>query len=469
MCARRIPQCHGVVDRLQLAAGVAIDRQVAVVRVTRLRRRRRTDCSFGGIGVDPQVLQQEQSAAGRRDDVHVAVAIDVDAFRVQVEAAVGTPGDQVPLPSAVFAIEPIPIDHQRIVFARILAVVAQVTLAGHQVQLPVAVHVGQHQAMRLRPTGVDRVLYPAALLVRLGDLLQPVQADVVPAAPDHVRVAVAIDVVDQDGHSGIGVQRELRSPSPCSLAGIQRCFGPTARHHHVASAVAVQIAESVPMPAQLTGQIVPDPPRPNGPVVVPVLDHLVPSRELHPVGQDVQSPVAVDVVQPAGLARPRRVDHVVGPRCLQAPVFDPVQRLAAVVDADQIQPAVAVDVQRQVRVIVVAVADHLDIPQAMPRPIRCLVPELARHDVQPPVAVHVDRRARAELRFRIDRVATKGNIGRGNGGGEGEPSDERRENGTGTGHEATFLRRKFVGVYASAWFDISFSLHAEAYTPARAR
>ena len=350
----------------------------------------------------------------------------------------------MPLPSAVFAIEPIPVDHQRIVFAGIFAVVAQVAFAGHQIKLPVAVDVGQHQAMRLRPTGVDRVLYPAALLVRLDNLFQPVQADVVPAAPDHVRVAIAIDVVDQDGHSGIGVQGELRSPSPCSVAGIQRCFGPTSRHHHIASAVAVQIAESVSMPAQLTGQIVPDPPRPNGPVIVPVLNHFVPSCELHPVGQDVQSPVAVDVVQPAGLARTRRVDHVVGPRCLQAPVFDPVQRLAAVVDADQIQPTVAVDVQRQVRVIVEAVSDQLDIPQAMPRPMRCLVPELARHDIQPPIPVHIDRRARAEFRFRIDRVATKGDIGRGNDSSNHDPGD-------GLEHEMTFLRKESARVPASAF------------------
>jgi hypothetical protein len=119
----------------------------------------------------------------------------------------------------------------------------------------------------------------------------------VPAPPDQIGVAVAIDVVDQDGHTGVGVQRELGMPDPLAVPSVRGRFGPAAAAHHVASTIPVDVTESDSMPDQRVGQIVPDPSRRHAAVTARLVDHFIPGSEFHPVGQHVQPAVSIDVVQ----------------------------------------------------------------------------------------------------------------------------------------------------------------------------
>ena len=72
-------------------------------------------------------------------------------------------------------LELVPIQPDRLALAGVAAVVRHVSLAGDQIELAVAVHVGEHRRVRLRPRVVDDALGPAAV----GVLLEPADAVVV--------------------------------------------------------------------------------------------------------------------------------------------------------------------------------------------------------------------------------------------------------------------------------------------------
>src|SRR5262245_6548270 len=115
-------------------------------------------------------------------------------------------------------------------------------------------------------------------------------------------------------------------------------------------------------------------------------------------------------MQPPGFHRPRRVDDVFRPGSvgsgldLLARMLEPAQRLAAVVDAAEVEPAVAFNIDRQFRVIVEPTADHFYVAQEMLFPFRAGVPGPATGDVELSVLVDIEDSAGAVLGLGIDDV-----------------------------------------------------------------
>src|SRR5690606_26573429 len=91
-----------------------------------------------------------------------------------------------------------------------------------------------------------------------------------------------------------------------------------------------------------------------------------------------------------------------------AGVLDPVDRLAAVVDADDVGPAVAIAVQGQGRGVVEPPPTHVYIADLVPLPGRRFVPPAAAEDVEGAVAIDIERCARGKLAPRIKRVPLPG-------------------------------------------------------------
>ena len=69
-----------------------------------------------------------------------------------------------------------------------------------------------------------------------------------------------------------------------------------------------------------------------------------------------------------------------------------------------VDPAVAIHVHGQVREVVIVVALFLDLAHEVLRPVRRLVPEPAAEDVQLAVAIDVENPRRLETRLGVDRV-----------------------------------------------------------------
>src|SRR5690606_6865404 len=77
-------------------------------------------------------------------------------------------------------------------------------------------------------------------------LLVPGQAVVMCAADDEIGLAVAVHVVDEDGHAG-HAQFEFRMPGPLAGPGVFGGFEPAVRPDEIAPAVAVDVAEAQPV------------------------------------------------------------------------------------------------------------------------------------------------------------------------------------------------------------------------------
>ena len=104
----------------------------------------------------------------------------------------------------------VPDHHDRLVSARVVAVVGEVALARHDVALAVAVDVDIVHGMRLRERFIDHVL-----LERLAvDVFPPPDAVRVGRAADQVHVAVAVEVFGEDVRA-LGAARSCRSVPSC--------------------------------------------------------------------------------------------------------------------------------------------------------------------------------------------------------------------------------------------------------------
>ena len=83
--------------------------------------------------------------------------------------------------------------------------------------------------MRLRPTRVDCVTLPGHGAVGVDLLFHPVQTDPMAASPNHVRVAVRIDIENKDRQATIAVEGKIWMPDPAVTPGVGGCFKPSAR------------------------------------------------------------------------------------------------------------------------------------------------------------------------------------------------------------------------------------------------
>ena len=140
-------------------------------------------------------------------------------------------------------------------------------------------------------------------------------------------------------------------------------------------------------------------------LAVALLDDLVPDDHVDRVGQDVRHAVARQVDHPGRLDVPGHVDLVIGPGRAGFPgVLDPADVLGEVGARDEIGVAVAVDVERQGREIVVVGALPLDVADVIRLPVGSLIPGVARDDVELAVVVDVEDARRLELALAVDRV-----------------------------------------------------------------
>src|SRR5687767_9228542 len=140
-------------------------------------------------GPPRDVLDQEQPALAGAHHVEIAVAIDVDDRDLHPAAHAAAVVDKMADPLHLRRLRPcsarrgglehpelVPVDPERLVLARIGAVVRHEPLAGDQIESSVPVEIDQRRGMSLRPRTVDDPLGP--LLVR--SLLEPEHPEVVP-------------------------------------------------------------------------------------------------------------------------------------------------------------------------------------------------------------------------------------------------------------------------------------------------
>ena len=88
-------------------------------------------------------------------------------------------------------------------------------------------------------------------------------------------------------------------------------------------------------------------------------------------------------------------------------VAAPVEALAAIIDADDVHVTVLIDVQCQVRIVIIAPTDLLHFTKAMRGPLWGLVPPGTADDVELAILIDVDGSGRTELGVGVEQVFFK--------------------------------------------------------------
>ena len=229
---------------------------------------------------------------------------------------------------------------------------------------------------------------------------------------DEIGPAVFVDVANEDRHAGM-LEREFRVQFPLAFERIGRRFEPAGGNDKIAPAVAVDIAEAQPVAAAADADhvLVELARSPARRIAHEAVEDHVAGR----VGHDLHVAVAIDIPEAARLDRAGLVDHVRRPlarRSRAGRVLAPGKRLAEPSAADDVGPAVAVDVHRVVVERIVISADGLDRAELhRGGKIGAGIPVLARDDVLLPVAVDVANR-RGFKGALADPLADESGLGR---------------------------------------------------------
>ncbi len=241
--------------------------------------------------------------------------------------------------------------------------------------------------MDLRERVVDDVLRPLPLAVGTLRLLEPVQPESVPHAPDHIGQLVAIDVAAMDEDPRCAqLEFGVKGPRVGAISGL---FAPAAGGDNVDSAIAVDVADADAVPCPFIAEV----------VLLPgdlrlLLSQLIPDDHISGIGQEVELTVPVDVDQFAGLHVAGSVDFMLGPRLgrIAPRVLDPADPLAEVIARHDIRTPIAVHVERRVRKVLVVVRVRGrggNFTNFVRRPLRGLVPGITGEDVDLAIAVEV--------------------------------------------------------------------------------
>ena len=285
-----------------------------------------------------------------------------------------------------------------------------------------------------RSTSVDawpcdqaRVDHPARPLAALA-LLEPEDAVVVAGGGDDIVPAVAVDVddvheaelADARGRVGLGRRRgrgdgnvdglpdRMERPVPCARIG--RRLEPAARRQDVVALVAVDVARADAVAVGAIADDVRDP----GLVLdfVPGLARAVLLREDFlrlAVVVEIDEQRELDVEAFVDRRLPSRI--VLARQPALAGVAPPRHLLREPGDRHDVGIVVRVDVDHQVAEVVDVLVAEAELAEAVLRPVRRLIPVLARDDVEPPVAVDVGHRGRL-AGAQVDRLDPERNIGR---------------------------------------------------------
>ncbi len=160
---------------------------------------------------------------------------------------------------------------------------------------------------------------------------------------------------------------------------------------------------------------------------VALLDDLVPDDHVDRVRQQVGHAVSREVDHPGRFDVARLIDLVIGPgRAGLSRVLDPAHALAEVGARHGVGMAVAVDVERQGREIVVVRAHPRHVADVKGLPVGSLVPGVAREDVELAVVVDVEDARGLELAPAVDRVLLPLRLVRPEGPGDEERQPTRR-------------------------------------------
>ena len=189
-----------------------------------------------------------RSAFTGDDDVFPAVAVEVVDADLQADAgafACRRRGDDVLGPGAGFGDPVVVLNGDVVMGAGVFAGVGVIAFAGDEFRLTVVVDVVPGERMALGKLLVDQALTPGGCPVRLRrELFVPIKSVAVAVGPDQVVPAVAIEIEDDDGATGVG-QVEIVVILPRSGERYScRLFVPTGLENDVLSAVAVEVAEA---------------------------------------------------------------------------------------------------------------------------------------------------------------------------------------------------------------------------------
>ena len=217
--------------------------------------------------------------------------------------------------------------------------------------------------------------------------------------PDQVGIPVCVHILHQNGYGGIAPQSKLRVENPAVGTRVHRSFSPAVWSDHIRTTVSVDVTRTNPMAGQLIRQRMALPLRLRARLQRP------PRSKLNAVRQYIQTPVAVNVHQTTGLHGSRSLHDCPIPLRVQASrrirMPNPVQTLTAIIGADKVRPSVPVDIQRQIRVVILPSANHLHAANSVSLPARSLIPVIAADNVHFAITVHVQRCTRTVAILRI--------------------------------------------------------------------
>src|ERR1700722_5344219 len=351
-----------------------------------------------------EVFKYKQTRLAAHGQIQVAVAIEIRHADLHARADAASVIDHMfdPFDGAVFRRTVfVPINSQRLAFARVGSIVRHIPLASHEIGASIAVQIHHGHRVRLRPRVVNHVLLPLAGT----QILHPEHAVIVAHRCDQIVSSIAVDVeyVDvTDAH-----QIELGMKFPIAAAWISGRLEPSKRSHDVVPSIAVDIAHSDAVPVAA---------RTDDVFHKSSVDQFEPRQGvLHLVAaplrkQLLRLAVAIDVHQERELDAMSVFDQMLFPRTpLLAGVLIPPKLVGVRCRTHHVRIPIAIHVDQQVAQILGRVAKVFNGAKLVLRPVGPFVPVLSRNDIGMPVAIDVADGARF-IGARIDHVTDKRNL-----------------------------------------------------------
>ena len=101
------------------------------------------------------ISQQVEAALARKNDIQIAVAVEVDDHGVVAGADRATVGQHGSYEPSLVTIKPVGANSELVFAAGIVAVMSVAAFSSHHLRNAVGIKIRQHQAVGLRPRRVD--------------------------------------------------------------------------------------------------------------------------------------------------------------------------------------------------------------------------------------------------------------------------------------------------------------------------
>ena len=102
-------------------------------------------CLEWGSGLFEQILEPVQTTATGANQIEIAIAVQIDQFRIEAEAGFPSVGNEAAAKRFRFRLKTVGGNDHRVVFARVFAIVTHVAFTGDHFRFAVIVQIAQQQ------------------------------------------------------------------------------------------------------------------------------------------------------------------------------------------------------------------------------------------------------------------------------------------------------------------------------------